>query len=682
MRFRRWILPELDKEAAASLAEDAGLEPFLALMLSLRGILDVEEALEFLSGWDVTADPLGFADMDKAAARIRRALDEGERILVYGDYDADGVTSTVLLYSYLKERGADVLYMLPEREGEGYGLHKSSVDRIAEAGVRLIVTVDNGVSAVEEIAYAGEKGLDVVVTDHHQPQETLPNAVAVVDPHRADCPSEFKDYAGVGVAFQLVCALEGDVESVLDRYADLVAMGTLADVMPLRGENRVLVRHGLRMLSEGSRLGFRKLAEISGMAGKTQTSTAAVFSLAPRINAAGRMGSPDKAAELLLSEREEEAELLAHEIQSLNIRRQETEASILADVLKKLSCSPERLHDRILVVAGEGWHPGVVGIIAARLTERYGRPSMVLSVADGLAKGSGRSLKGFSLFAALSACRDCLLGFGGHELAAGVTLDFTRIEEFRQAVNAYAAAVCPEMPVPELRLDCKLRPGQICLPLLETLGAMEPYGTGNPAPLFGLFGMTLEAVTPVCGGKHLRLRLSRDGTVLTAMKFGTAPQDFHFVPGDQVNLAVSLDRNEYQGNVTVSVFVKDIRYASTRQDDILASMQEAESAFRKELSAPLPVPTRDQAGRVYRFLAGKKGFRGTGEQLFHILQDGSLTYTGLLLTLEVLRQAGLIQLEDEGDLLQIGLLPTAGKADLTATPLMQYLASLQRAETA
>lgn len=328
------------------------------------------------------------------------------------------------------------------------------------------------------------------------------------------------------------------------------------------------------------------------------------------------MGSPDKAAELLLSEREEEAELLAHDIQSLNARRQETEAAILAEVLDGLSRYPERLHDRVLVVAGEGWHPGVVGIIAARLTERYGRPSIVLSIADGLAKGSGRSLKGFSLFGALSACRDCLLGFGGHELAAGVTLDFARIEEFRQAVNAYAAEACPEMPAPELRLDCKLRPGQVGLPLLEVLGAMEPYGSGNPAPLFGLFGMRLESVTPVGGGKHLRLRLSRDGTVLTAMKFGTPPQDFHFSPGDEVNLAVSLDRNEYQGNVSVSVFVKDIRYASTRQDDLLAALREAEAAFRGELAAPLPVPTRDQRDGFTGSWRGKKGIAAPSSSFF------------------------------------------------------------------
>ncbi len=676
MSFRRWILPDLDKEAAALLAEEAGLDPFLALMLSLRGITDVEEALEFLTGWDLTADPLDFADMDKAAARIRLAIDSGERILVYGDYDADGVTSTVLLYSYLKEKGADVLYMLPEREGEGYGLHKSSVDSIAEAGVRLIVTVDNGISAMEEIAYAREKGMDVVVTDHHQPQDILPDAAAVVNPHRADCPSEFKDYAGVGVAFQLVCALEEDVESVLDRYADLVALGTLADVMPLKGENRALVRRGLRMLNENGRLGLRKLAEVAGTAGKTQTSTTAVFGLAPRINAAGRMGSPDKAAELLLSERGEEAELLAHDIQALNTRRQETEAAILTEVLDGLSRHPERLHDRVIVVAGEGWHPGVVGIIAARLTERYGRPSLVLSVADGRAKGSGRSLPGFSLFDALSACRDCLLGFGGHELAAGVTLDFTRVEEFRQAINAYAAEAMPDMPVPELRLDCKLRPGQISLPLLEVLAAMEPFGTGNPAPLFGLFGMRLVSVTPVGGGRHLRLQLTRDGATLTAMKFGTTPERFPFAPGDEVNLAVSLDRNEYQGSVSVSILVKDIRFADTRQEEVLAALREAETAFRGERTAPLPGPTREEAGKVYRFLAARKGFDGTVEHLYHALGDHALTYTGLLLILEILRQAGLLQIADEGDSLSVRLLPAAGKADLAATPLMRYLETL------
>ena len=344
----------------------------------------------------------------------------------------------------------------------------------------------------------------------------------------------------------------------------------------------------------------------------------------------------------------EEAELLAHDIQSLNARRQETEAAILAEVLDGLSRYPERLHDRVLVVAGEGWHPGVVGIIAARLTERYGRPSIVLSIADGLAKGSGRSLKGFFLVWRFVRLPGLPSRLRRARACRGVTLDFARIEEFRQAVNAYAAEACPEMPAPELRLDCKLRPGQVGLPLLEVLRAMEPYGSGNPAPLFGLFGMRLESVTPV-GARQASASAAfpgRHGPHRHEIRYPAA--GFPFSPGDEVNLAVSLDRNEYQGNVSVSVFVKDIRYASTRQDDLLAALREAEAAFRGELAAPLPVPTRDQAGRVYRFLAGQKGYSGTIEQLFHTIRDESLTYTGLLLILETLRQAGLIRMDDQG----------------------------------
>lgn len=676
MSFRRWVLPQLDKESAAVLAEECGLDPFLALMLTTRGISEVEAALEFLTGADLTADPLGFADMDKAVDRVRRAIDDGETIMVYGDYDADGVTSTALLYSYLKYKGAQVLYYIPQREGEGYGLHRESVDRVAEAGTRLIITVDNGIAALDQVAYAKEKGIDVVVTDHHQPQEQLPDAVAVVDPHRANCPSEFKDYAGVGMAFWLVCALEEDVDWVLEQYADLVALGTLADVMPLRGENRVLVRRGLERINRGGRLGLDRLKEAAGTAGKNQTSTTAVFTLAPRINAAGRMGSPDKAAQLLLSENPEEASALAAEIQGLNVERQETEAAILSQVLEDLRLHPERLADRVLVVAGEGWHHGVVGIIAARLTERFGKPSVVLSVDGETAKGSGRSVKGFSLFDAIAACKDGLLAFGGHELAAGVTLQADRIASFREKINAYAASL-PAMPVPELRLDCKLRPSQLSVELLNSLSALEPYGAGNAAPVFGLFQMHLEGITPVGGGKHLRLTLSRDGARITAMKFGTTPEQFRFIPGDLLNLAVTLDKNEYKGTVSVSVIVKDIRYASTRQEEILTGLRDYDRAVRRELipeDAAL-LPDRELTARVYRLIDPQKGWSGTLEQLAHVIGEAG-PYAAIRLAAEVLRQAGLIEAEDQGDILALTRKPAQGKADLNATPMMRYLQGL------
>lgn len=676
MSFRRWVLPQLDKESAAMLAEECGLDPFLALMLTTRGIHEVETALEFLTASELMADPMGFADMDKAVARVRKALDSGESIMVYGDYDADGVTSTALLYSYLRDKGADVLYYIPRREGEGYGLHRESIDRVAEAGTRLIITVDNGIAALDEVAYAAEKGIDVVVTDHHQPQEQLPSAVAVVDPHRLDCPSEFKDFAGVGMAFWLVCALEENVDWALEQYADLVALGTLADVMPLRGDNRVLVRRGLDKINRGGRLGLDRLKEAAGTAGKAHTSTMAVFALAPRINAAGRMGSPDKAAQLLLSESPEEATALASEIQGLNVQRQETEAAILHEVLEELRQQPERLADRVLVVAGEGWHHGVVGIIAARLTERFGRPSIVLSLDGETAKGSGRSIKGFSLFEAISACKDCLLAFGGHDLAAGVTLKTERIADFRNRLNAYAASL-PAMPAPELLLDCKLRPGQLSVELLNCLSALEPYGAGNAAPVFGLFQMRLEGISPVGGGKHLRLSLARDGAHITAMKFGTAPEEFHFVPGDVLNLAVTLDRNEYKGTVSVSVIVKDIRYASTRQEEVLAGFRDYDRAVRRELTAQDTVlqPDRDLTARVYRLIDPQKGWSGTLEELVHGAGETG-TYARVRLAAEVLRQAELIEAEDRGDILILKRKPAQGKADLHATPMMRYLQSL------
>ena len=676
MSFRRWVLPPLDKESAAMLAEECGVDPFLALMLTTRGICEVETAMEFLTASELTADPLGFIDMDKAADRIRQAMDRGETIMVYGDYDADGVTATALLYSYLRDKGANVLYYIPQREGEGYGLHRESIDRVSEAGAQLIITVDNGIAALDEVAYAAEKGIEVVVTDHHQPQDQLPRAVAVVDPHRQDCPSEFKDYAGVGMAFWLVCALEEDVDWAFEQYADLVALGTLADVMPLRGDNRVLVRRGLEKINRGGRLGLDRLKEAAGTAGKVHTSTMTVFALAPRINAAGRMGSPDKAAQLLLSENVEEASALAAEIQKLNAERQETETRILEQVLEGLRRSPERLSDRVLVVAGDGWHHGVVGIIAARLTERYGKPSIVLSVDGETAKGSGRSVKGFSLFQAVAACKECLQGFGGHELAAGVTLETAQIDAFRERINAYAAAL-PAMPVPEMVLDCKLRPGQLSVELLASLSALEPYGAGNASPVFGLFQMQLEGITPVGGGRHLRLALSRDGAHITAMKFSTTPEEFRFIPGDVLNLAVTLDRNEYKGAVSVSVIVKDIRYASTRQDEVLAGLRDYDRAVRRELTAQDMAlqPDRELAAKVYRLVSPQNGWAGTLEQLAH--EAGTTgAYARVRLAAEVLRQAELIEAEDQGDILLLKRKPAKGKADLSATPMMGYFQDL------
>lgn len=681
MSFRRWVLPQLDKEQAALLAEDCEINPFLALLLTTRGITEPEAVAAFLLGGEIEDDPFAFADMDAAADRVQRAIDLGEPITIYGDYDADGVTSTVLLYTYLKGLGAVVSYYIPQREGEGYGLHKAAIDKIAAEGARLLVTVDNGIAAAEEIAYARECGLDVVVTDHHMPQETLPQAAAVVDPHRPDCGSVQKDYAGVGVAFKLACALEGDTDAVLERYADLVALGTLADVMPLTGENRELVRRGLRQINEQPRLGLKKLAEAAGMGDKTHTATTAVFTLAPHINAAGRMGSPDVAARLLLSEQDEEAAALAQQIQQLNIERQTAEAAILEQVYARLQQEPALLADRVLVIEGEGWHAGIVGIIASRVVDRYGKPCLILSVqpsgeTGGMAKGSGRSVKGFSLFDALTACQEQLLAFGGHELAAGVTLEAERIGAFRRAINAYAAARYPVMPVPELSVDIKLRPSQANLEKCALLSMLEPFGTGNPVPLFGLFNMRLDNIVPVGGGKHLRLSVSREDARLSVMRFQTAPEEFPVECGAMLNLVVTLEQNEFRGAASLSLIARDIRYADTRQEDILDGLAWYDRVMRRELTeeerAQHPVPTREQIACVYRLLRGAQGWRGNFEQLCHAAGEAGGS-GNVRLAVEVLCEAELVTVQDMGDRLRVTMCEAAGKADLNQTPTMRYL---------
>lgn len=674
MAYKRWTYTELDKELAGELSAECGLDPLLCLLLTGRGITAPDEAMDFLVGNELQCDPFSYIDMDAAVDRVQRAIDEGESIAVYGDYDADGITATVLLYSYLRIKGARVIYRLPRRDGEGYGLHNANIDEMAACGVQLIITVDNGISAADEVDYASSLGIDVVVTDHHQPPDILPSAVAVVDPHRKDCPAAFKDLAGVGVAFQLVCALEGDPDRILQEYGDLVALGTLADVMPLHGDNRILVRHGLQRINHpNARVGLRRLREFGG-AERALNAVGVAFTIAPRINAAGRMGDPYRAAELLLCENEEEADALASEIHGLNNERQLTEGAILKELLWKVDNDADMLSQRILVVWGEGWHHGVLGIIAARMMERFGKPCIVLSVDNGIARGSGRSLKGFSLYEALHACDECLLGYGGHEQAAGLTVEAARLQEFAERINRYAAETAPTMPVAELNLDCRLRPGQISKEMLDVLSALEPIGAGNPRPLFGLMRMVLEKVDPVGGGKHLRLTLSRDGARITAMKFSTTPEAFPYVVGETVDLAVVLDRNEYHGNISVSIVIRDIRHAAMAQEEILEAQSVYETVLRRELFASNAVrlPDRERIARVYRFIK-QKPFVGSIDVLCFRLKNNDMSCIDILLACRILREANLIEWRDEGDTVYVAVRETTGKTDLMQTATACYL---------
>ncbi len=673
MSFKRWILPDLDKEGASLLAEECEIHPFLALLLHARGVRTPEDVQAFL--WDdmEDSDPFSFPDMELAVARLQQAMDSGESIMVFGDYDADGITATVLLYTYLKEHNANVTYHIPTRE-EGYGLNNARLEEAAQKGVTLIVTVDNGIAAVDETAYARSLGMDVIITDHHQPQDILPQAIAVVDPHRKDCDMPFRHYAGVGVAYALVCALEGDSDTVLEQFGDLVAIGTLADVMPLEADNRRLVRAGLQQINQRPRTGVLALLQVAGAAEKALTSSSAVFTLSPRINAAGRMSDPNLAARLLLAQTPETALALAEEMQQCNLQRQNAELAIMEEVFEEVRRHPEWMSQRVLVIEGEGWHQGVVGIVAARVLERYGKPCVVMSINGETAKGSGRSLAGFPLFDAIAFCESLLLGFGGHELAAGVTMQTANIEAFRRQINIYAAEHMPDMPVRELRLDCKLRPSQIDLEKLQLLAAMEPFGNANPTPIFGLFGMTLDNITPVGNGKHLRLSVSRDGCRLSVMHFHCTVDELSIPCGSRVHLAVTLDRNEYRGVVSPSIIVKDIRYADTDQEVLLDGIRTFDKVCRRELTADKEavVPSREQLAHIYRFLKGKGIFKGNVEQLWYAV-DKTASCATLLTALRVFSEADLLEVEMTDDRLCLQCKPTTQKADLNATPTMQYL---------
>lgn len=678
MILRKWEVRPLDKERAAAFAQTYGVPFFLAMLMNIRGLDDAAHLREFLGEGEPLSDPFLLKDMDKAAARITRAVDNMEKIAVYGDYDADGVTSTAMLYSYLETRGADVIFYIPQREGEGYGMNMGAVEYLKEQGVSLIVTVDNGISSVQEVARANELGIDVVVTDHHRPQEILPDAVAVVDAYRPDDTSPYKHFSGVGIAFKLLMALEdgaGDVEDLLEAYSDLAAIGTIGDIVPLTGENRTLIRAGLERLSQSDRPGVQALLENAGIAGKALTSTNVAFTLVPRINATGRMGVPERAVRLLISGYEEEAEVLSEEICADNEERRRVEAEIAEAAFADIEAKGY-MKDRVVVVDGENWHHGVIGIVASRVTERCGKPCMIISRGETEAKGSGRSIEGFSLFEAICACGDLLIKFGGHPMAAGITLKPENIEAFRKRINRYAAEHFPQMPTQTVTLDCKLNPAALSVSMAQSLTQLEPFGNGNPQPVFGLFNMELSNVTPVGGGGHLRLTLEKNGAVITAMRFNTKPEELPYHIGDKIDLAVQLEAREFRGQPSLTVIVRDMKFAAFNTEKNIASLASFEKWQRGEvLSAEDKnrlYPDRACLAAIYRALRTVNGKET--DQVRFVSQFGKDMTLGLFKTaLLVFEERGLVHSEIADDTFTATLIETSGKTDITRSPVLLAL---------
>ena len=648
MNRKKWVVSQCNRDVAATIAENCGVDPFAAYLLCSRGMTDEFEIESFLYDADLI-DPYTLPDMEKAVSRISSAIENNEKITVFGDFDADGVTSTALLYLYLSSRNAAVDYYIPDRTSEGYGMNLAAVDILKERGTNLIITVDNGISAIEEIAYANTLGIDVVVTDHHRVGDILPDAIAVVDPHREDCLCEFTEWAGVGVAFKLICALEdSEGYDLLEQYGDIVALGTVADIVPLKGENRIIVRSGVAFmnaaLNDGTlRKGLKALLQVSG-SGNTLDSSVMAYRIAPRINAAGRMGSAQRALKLLLCKDDATARELAEEISDANAERQSTETKITESAIEYIENNPGIKYGRILVVDGDDWHQGVIGIVASRLVEKYGKPCIVISKNGTSARGSGRSINGFSLYDAFSYCSSVLEQFGGHTLAAGMSIDSDKIDEFRAKINEYAHSI--PVAVPVLNIDCKLNPANLSLDVLSSLELLEPFGAGNPQPVFGLYNMEITSLQPVGSGKHMRINVRKKSTTLSVIMFSVATEEFPYKAGDVVDIAVKLDSNEYQGKKQLSVQAKAIKFSETDDDKIISSLHSYESFCEgSELSSEDKESlglNRDFCGKIYRYIRSNNGWNYSAEILCKRLKLPEEKVAGCSIALDVLTELGII----------------------------------------
>ena len=679
-------MPELPEERVETLM-DAGYPYLVSSVLVSRGTETAEQAAEALeSETTLTNSPLLMKDMDKAAARIGQALADGEKIAVFGDYDVDGITSTCVLTDYLRSRGATVFMHIPRRVEEGYGLGIEAIRALAEQGVTLIITVDCGITGVEETAFAKSLGVDVVITDHHECKDTLPDAIAVVDPHRPDCPYPFKHLAGVGVALKLVLALGGQdrEDALFARYCTLAAIGTIADVMRMEGENRTIVQCGLNSLERTDFAGLHALLREAGLAGKSVSSIQIGFVLAPRINAAGRMGRAELAAELLLTDDSLLAEQLARELCDLNRERQSVEQEIFARAVEQLETLPADQRSA-LVLSSEEWHQGVVGIVASRLSEKYSCPSFMIHLAGGMGKGSCRSYGGFNLFSALEACSDLLVGFGGHELAAGFTIEEQNIPAFRKKMNQYVRAhTGTDLPVSSLEIDVNItRPALVTLEEVEELSRLEPYGAGNNRPVFCLRGATLESVQSVGQNRHLKVRLQKSRVSFDAIFFSMTEEMLGLHAGMRVDAAFYLQINEFRGTRTVQLQLIDLRASldpSAREAEALAlcdALITGGTLAAKD--AARLTPAREQFVRLWRALEREVGTQTLSESELPLLRRlsaevaGAESFARTLLCLNVFAERGLLTLARGDGVLTLRLKSDGVKVSLDDSVYLRAL---------
>ena len=671
--MKKWLcadIPAENDEIKQQFGELLG-----GVMLS-RGINSLDRAKEFF-GCSSLSDPLLIKDMEQAVEIIRAALDEGKKITVYGDYDCDGVTSAAMLYGYLEAMGAEVDYYIPDRS-EGYGMNVDALKRILDSGSELIITVDNGISAAEEAEYIRSRGAQLVITDHHQPPQELPVCEACIDPHRADDNSPFKDLCGAGVVLKLLCALEEDEEFVMEQYAELAAVGTIGDVMPLIGENRYIVRRGIENIRSSQNIGLERLLKSAGIAPETADASSIAYSLCPRINAAGRMAGADKAVQLLLTENPEQASLLSEELTLLNDNRRAEETKIMDDVNRQLEQNPSLLKERVLVVSGEGWHHGVIGIVGARLLEKYGKPVLIIAIENGEARGSARGIDGFSIYKLLERCSRVLTKFGGHLKAGGFSLPADKVEDFRQMVYAFCRECYPKMPEYTVYADMEVTGKQLTEEALTELSKLEPCGEGNRKPLFLLRNCVVSSKRALKEGRFTSFEAQTGGVKLKALCFGIPFAKFHTEIGGMVDIIATAELNEFRGEKTVTLKVQELRPSGFREDRFFAAQRTYEEISRGEgcdkRLAPRVIPDREALKSVYDLLRKHGGLMSAEEM--YLYGGGELNYCMLRIALDVFAAAGMAEISADAG--EVRLIPVKQKTDLMSVGL---LAELRRSLT-
>ena len=679
---KKWNVLGERNAATEALARDLGIGTLAAGLLCNRGYTTKEAAERFIHmEEELLHSPMLLRDMDKAVNRIKEALQKKERIVIYGDYDVDGVTSVTILYLFLEAKGANVGYYIPNRMGEGYGMSEGSLDHLIDEGAKLIVTVDTGITANAEVEHARSRGTDVVVTDHHECHGDLPNAAAVVNPRRPDCNYPFKELAGVGVVFKLLCAFEAEYEGISEQtavrricetYADLVAIGTIADVMPIKDENRLVVAYGLHKIEKGERMGICALCEAvakkpdgtKGVRAPKITSSFVGYTLAPRINAAGRISSASQAVELFLTSSRGKADELAARLCDINRERQSEENRIALEAYARIEACHDFEKNPVIVLEADNWHHGVIGIVASRITEKYGLPSILISFdgaqSDGnvdIGKGSGRSVKGLNLVDALVHCGDLLEKYGGHELAAGLSVSRANIDAFREKINAYARDnFSYDDLVPTLDADFEISGNEVNTQNADELRILEPYGVANPVPSFVLRNMRVADVQSISFGKHTKILLERSGaTPLTAMYFSRAPKDAEVYAGDTVDVLATMDINEFGGQRTAQLIVRDIRICESEAEKFERLKARYEQIWHGGAIAADEdvIPCRDDFGMVYNFIRRRSRF---GEDVFTVREMllreeplKNLGYIKLRFIINVLLEMNIVGVEELGD---------------------------------